>query len=59
MKPVNPNQVASFSMLSKGDHIDIEKLVFKRFQQSDAGVYVCERKEPLPTTHKTTDQNRN
>jgi len=47
MKPVNPNQVASFSMLSKGDHIDIEKLVFKRFQLSDAGVYVCERKEPF------------
>lgn len=47
LKPVNPNKVASYSMLSVGNHIDIEKLMFKGFQMSDAGTYVCERKEPF------------
>lgn len=44
---VPKSKVKSFSMLSGGNYVDLEKLMFKPFVESDAGIYVCERKEPF------------
>lgn len=43
---VDPSMIESSKRMVGGNHIDIDKLVFKNFSLNDSGEYTCRRKIP-------------